>query len=68
MISPTSPRKVLALVDWEYSGWYPDYWEYCKMRRLSAGEDWDKRIPSFVEARDDILDYVWSYLDWIGAF
>ena len=20
--------KVVGLIDWEFSGWYPDYWEY----------------------------------------
>jgi thiamine kinase-like enzyme len=22
--------KVLAILDWRQSGWYPDYWEFCK--------------------------------------
>lgn len=24
-------RSVVAIVDWGMSGWYPEYWEYCKM-------------------------------------
>lgn len=20
----------MAIVDWQQSGWYPDYWEFCK--------------------------------------
>jgi len=23
-------NKVVGLVDWEYAGWYPEYWEYVK--------------------------------------
>jgi hypothetical protein len=23
-------RRVQALLDWEYAGWYPEYWEYVK--------------------------------------
>ncbi len=22
--------KVVAILDWEFSGFYPEYWEYCK--------------------------------------
>jgi aminoglycoside phosphotransferase len=28
--SPGS-RKISGIVDWEQSGWYPEYWEYCKL-------------------------------------
>ncbi|KAH8703188.1 phosphotransferase enzyme family protein [Talaromyces proteolyticus] len=30
VVSSTSPSRILAIVDWEQAGWYPDYWEYCK--------------------------------------
>ena len=66
MISSTTPPKVLALVDWEFAGWYPDYWEYCKTYRLTVMDDWIKRIPSFLDPRYEVLEYVWQYLDWIG--
>lgn len=23
--------KIKAIIDWEQSGWYPEYWEYCKL-------------------------------------
>lgn len=29
-------RSITAIVDWGMSGWYPEYWEYCKMM-LGAG-------------------------------
>lgn len=28
---PAGSRKITALIDWEQAGWYPEYWEYCKM-------------------------------------
>ncbi|KAF2111177.1 kinase-like domain-containing protein [Lophiotrema nucula] len=41
IITSTSPVRVAALLDWEQSGWYPDYWEYCKaMFTASDAEDW----------------------------
>jgi len=26
--------RILAILDWESAGWYPDYWEYARMMRL----------------------------------
>ncbi|KAF1842869.1 uncharacterized protein K460DRAFT_314583 [Cucurbitaria berberidis CBS 394.84] len=41
IVSATSPVYVVAIVDWEQSGWYPDYWEYCKtMYTVPYHEDW----------------------------
>ncbi|KAF2785577.1 phosphotransferase enzyme family protein [Melanomma pulvis-pyrius CBS 109.77] len=39
IVSETSPVYVLAIVDWEQSGWYPDYWEHCKTTYTVA--EWD---------------------------
>lgn len=25
--------KVVAIIDWELSGWYPEYWEFAKSLR-----------------------------------
>ena len=25
--------KIVAVLDWESSGWYPDYWEYARMMK-----------------------------------
>lgn len=33
---------VSAVVDWEQAGWYPEYWEYCKMH-FGAGLDTEWR-------------------------
>ncbi|KAG5994853.1 hypothetical protein E4U43_003163 [Claviceps pusilla] len=26
-----APRRISAILDWEQSGWFPEYWEYCKL-------------------------------------
>lgn len=39
IVSATSPVYVLAIVDWEQCGWYPDYWEHCKTAYTVA--EWD---------------------------
>ncbi|KAF2183761.1 phosphotransferase enzyme family protein-like protein [Zopfia rhizophila CBS 207.26] len=39
IVSPTGPPRILAIVDWGQSGWYPDYWEYCKSRSICRPHD-----------------------------
>jgi hypothetical protein len=35
------PRpKVVAVIDWAQSGWYPSYWEICKARRIGVPPEW----------------------------
>lgn len=43
--------KITGLVDWEYSGWYPEYWEYVKaLNSIGTDEhefsDWWKFLPT----------------------
>lgn len=47
----TSPcRKFeIALVDWEYAGWYPDYWEYFIMfTDFQWDHDWSQKAADFL--------------------
>ncbi|KFY31111.1 hypothetical protein V493_01396 [Pseudogymnoascus sp. VKM F-4281 (FW-2241)] len=33
--------KVAAIIDWEFAGWFPEYWEYVKFFEVSAkNKDW----------------------------
>lgn len=27
--------RITGIIDWEYAGWYPEYWEYVKMIQFS---------------------------------
>jgi aminoglycoside phosphotransferase (APT) family kinase protein len=31
--------RVTAILDWEQAGWYPEYWEFCKMHFGAAEKD-----------------------------
>ncbi|KAG9254520.1 kinase-like domain-containing protein [Emericellopsis atlantica] len=31
--------KVVGIIDWAQSGWYPSYWEYCKARRVGVVDE-----------------------------
>lgn len=34
-------NKIVGLLDWEYAGWYPEYWEYVNFfERQSRNRDW----------------------------
>jgi len=30
LVTSDAPYRVVAIIDWHQSGWYPDYWEYYK--------------------------------------
>ncbi len=58
---------ISALVDWEYGGAYPEYWEYAKaLSTLGnfAGEDWQLYLPSTLAhysydyAVDQVIDKI----------
>ncbi|KAF9543136.1 kinase-like protein [Agrocybe pediades] len=33
--------RITGIIDWERSGWFPEYWEYTRVRAASLGEFWD---------------------------
>ncbi|TGO22418.1 hypothetical protein BPAE_0169g00260 [Botrytis paeoniae] len=37
VVSPTTPPRVLAIIDWAHCGCYPDYWGYCKAAYTCLG-------------------------------
>jgi hypothetical protein len=40
-----SHGRVVAILDWAYSGWYPEYWEFTKAHyNYFPGEDWEKYL------------------------
>lgn len=61
IISSTLPR-VAALVDWEQSGWLPDYWEDCKAHWTAPylGEWAVNYLPLILEQHESIRD-AWDY-------
>ncbi|GKT64343.1 phosphotransferase enzyme family protein [Colletotrichum tofieldiae] len=72
LLSPGRHPKVVAILDWGQSGWYPSYWEYCKGRRVGVvdegfnnalQEEWHaKYLPTVVDVVDDEAYYhPWLY-------
>jgi aminoglycoside phosphotransferase len=41
--------RVVALIDWEHSGWYPEYWEYVKAKYCHMLDtSWDEAISRII--------------------
>lgn len=72
LISRGPNPKVVGILDWGQSGWYPSYWEYCKARRVGVvdeaftaalQEEWHTTyLPEVIDAVDDESFYhPWLY-------
>ncbi|OAX79860.1 hypothetical protein ACJ72_05816 [Emergomyces africanus] len=47
--------QITGLLDWEYSGWYPDYWEYAQiMRPACQTGDWQSWMNATAPQKWDI--------------
>lgn len=52
-----SEGRIVALLDWEYAGWYPEYWEYVFTLRGMDNIDWEtlgQQLPSLFAQRYDV--------------
>lgn len=69
LVSSTSPPRVIAILDWEQAGWYPDYWKYCKACYTSMynGEWRLEWIPRFLQVRAQEHEIFAEYTRAIGA-
>ncbi|KZF26914.1 kinase-like protein [Xylona heveae TC161] len=58
--------QITGLLDWEYAGWYPEYWDYIKFfERPCKNRDWKnyaRRI--FPQSYDTELAYHQAILRW----
>ncbi|PGG99556.1 hypothetical protein AJ79_08493 [Helicocarpus griseus UAMH5409] len=62
--------KVRAIIDWEFGGWYPEYWEYTKAHYGQFNiPDWYERLGSIMGKYDDELTaerILWKRCDLPG--
>lgn len=52
--------RIVAVLDWEFAGWYPEYWEYVFALRGLDNVDWEtlgRNLPSLFPKRHD-LEYI----------
>lgn len=61
LVDENCPSKIVAVIDWEQSGWYPDYWEFCKAEFTAVyASDWHNHMKMYLEepaAVDGYHDY-----------
>lgn len=64
-----SGDRVVGLVDWELSGWYPNYWEYTSVWLGSATRiEWRNTIDRLLEPFPDELKMEAIRQKWWGEF
>lgn len=60
---------ISGIIDWEQAGWYPEYWEHCKMA-LGIDSEHEWRTKGYLErvtgAFDDELLAFAEYTSWQG--
>ncbi|EDU49688.1 conserved hypothetical protein [Pyrenophora tritici-repentis Pt-1C-BFP] len=61
MVSANGSSHVLAIIDWHQSGWYPEYWEYCKaLYTADFTKEWAlEYVPQFVNVVEFFEDWLW---------
>jgi hypothetical protein len=69
IVTASSPTKVVAIVDWEQAGWYPDYWKHCKaMFTTSYDGEWRGCIEQFLDPHSTSLEAFNFYTFTLGLF
>lgn len=57
---------MVVLIDWQYSGWYPSYWEYCLALLYDPQEDdWSSWVPRFLDEHVAELGWMLHFRAWV---
>ncbi|EFW20440.1 conserved hypothetical protein [Coccidioides posadasii str. Silveira] len=69
IVSKTLPPQIVAIIDWEQAGWYPEYWAWCKACYTSDYEgEWRLRyMPMFLIPYHDEHNVFGEYVHFMGA-
>lgn len=58
--------KTLVIIDWQYSGWHPSYWEYCLISATCGyDDDWPLWIPRFLDEYISEMGWMSNFFSWI---
>ncbi|KAJ1648824.1 hypothetical protein IWQ61_009891 [Dispira simplex] len=58
--------NIVAIIDWEYAGFYPEYWDYaCLLRTNIWKTDWPNRMREVLRPYD-ALSFVHRFIDMIS--
>jgi aminoglycoside phosphotransferase (APT) family kinase protein len=56
---------IKAIIDWEYSGWYPEHWDYCKTLSFIGGTEEGYLVCKQIYEKQYHPDFFLSM--WFGA-
>lgn len=60
---------VVGIIDWETSGWYPDYWEYTTAWNINPqNEFWRNEVDHFLEPRPKALAMERIRMQYFGDY
>ena len=70
IMSCSKPLRIVAVVDWEQSGWLPGYWEDCKARFTAEWQgEWASKYLPMILPHDEKICEAWDwYRSSMGAF
>lgn len=62
IVSHSRPYRIVGIVDWEQSGWLPEYWEDCKAHYTTLyGEDWaESYLPKILKRYESAYE-AWNW-------
>ncbi|GAB0134570.1 hypothetical protein EsDP_00002935 [Epichloe bromicola] len=61
--------KVVGIIDWEFAGWYPYYWEYTSAwLGNKTRKAWQDLLPKFLEPWPEELEMESTRQKWWGSF
>lgn len=69
LVTSSPPYRVMAIIDWEQSGWLPAYWEVRKaqMSAWDDGEEWaSDYLPIILDGFENTVDSWWWYIAALG--
>ncbi|PYH41508.1 kinase-like protein [Aspergillus saccharolyticus JOP 1030-1] len=62
-------NHVTGILDWEYAGWYPEYWEYAQILQSASWGDWSEWMDRTSPRRWDLcgIDAARKVLAWTSS-
>lgn len=69
MVDPENPSAIVAVIDWAQSGWYPDYWEFCKAEYTAdPTSEWQQYLMNYLDEPDEVtMDGFLNYTRALGS-
>ncbi|KGO77098.1 Aminoglycoside phosphotransferase [Penicillium italicum] len=67
IISSCKPYRMLAIIDWEQSGWLPEYWEARKMKWSVGDKEWRECLPLILDQYESTVEAWWWHVGCLGC-